>query len=266
MRSIHPSAIIHSSAQLGDNITIGPYAIVEKDVVIQNSCILEAHTILHAGTHLGENVHIHSFAAIGGLPQDIHFDVNTPSFVRIGSHTTIREGVTIHRATQSNQATTIGENCLLMASCHVGHDSIVNNHVILTNNVLLAGHVHVEPYVIIGGAVCIHQFVRIGESAMLSGFCAFSKDIPPFSIAGGERNRLAGLNLIGLRRRGFSQDTIRDIKNCYQAIFQSPSTLYAQKALELENNHFAKTPQGQHFIQFFKNTSKRPILTPKISH
>ncbi len=181
---IHPTALIQEGARLGA------------------CCVIHAHAVISGHCELGEGVVVHPFAVIGGDPQDVSFDANTQSGVRIGARTVIREHVTINRATKNGTSTEIGSDCFLMASCHVAHDCRVGDRVVITNAVLLAGHVLVGDRAFLGGGAVIHQFCRIGESAMIGGGARISRDVAPYTLAT-ERNAMIGLNFVGLRRRGF---------------------------------------------------------------
>ncbi len=198
--SIHPTAIVEEGAQLGAGCVIHAHAIIRK------------HTVLAAG------VSVHPFAVIGGDPQYLKFDPATQSSARIGKGTIVREHVTINRSIHSGQATTVGERCFLMANAHVGHDSQVADDVVLANNVMLAGHVEVGSFTFVGGGAGIHQFVRIGEGAMVGGLTRLTKDVAPFLMVA-ERDEVPGFNVVGLKRRGFSREAIRELKACFRAVF-----------------------------------------------
>lgn len=250
---MHPEAKVDSSAR------IGPFCVIEEGAYIGPGCLIDSHVVIKKGTSLGASVSIGSFSVIGGLPQDLNFNQDSVSTVIIGDATVIREGVTIHRSKYAGAKTVIANNCYLMAQCHVGHDCEVGPYAIITNNVLLAGHVQVGAYANIGGGACVHQFVRIGSYSMLGGFSAVVKDIPPYCLSA-RRNELIGLNLVGLRRHGFSPVVIQDIKNAYQLMFSGEGT-YVQKATDCIQKQLFKTPEGANFFQFFLE-SKRGCLNP----
>jgi len=258
---IHPSAIVSTEAKVGAGVKIGPYCLVEEDTTIGDKCVLHSHVVIKKGTHLGQGCIIHPFAVLGDDPQDIAFDSVIKSGVKIGALCQIRESFTVHRSTRENGFTQIGESCLLMAGSHVGHDCQLGNHVILVNQVMLAGHVRVGDYAFFGGGCGVHQFVEIGESVMLGGNGSYSGCIPPFLLVSG-RDCIHGINLVGLRRRGFSRDEIREIKHLYQQIFRTPGERnYKRKALELANSGTAQTSRGQQFLHFFSNL-RRPLARP----
>jgi UDP-N-acetylglucosamine acyltransferase len=253
---LHPTAIIRPSAKLGANVSVGPYAIVEAGVEIGDGSQLEAHTIVRVGSVLGQGVKVDSFAVIGGEPQDLKFDPATPSGVQIGDHTVLREGVTIHRSTKSGGYTTVGANCLLMGNSHVGHDCHVGDKVVMANCALLAGHIEVGDGCFLSGGTVFHQFMRIGEGVMVSGNARLGLDIPPFTLAA-ERNELHGLNLVGLRRRGYDAATIAEIKLLYKAVFAGGSP----RANALKAAPLAKSEPGKKFLAFFAG-GKRGFLRP----
>jgi UDP-N-acetylglucosamine acyltransferase len=216
--SIASSAEIHPTAQIGADVVIGPFAYVGPGAVIGDGCVLAPHAVVHRGATLGPGVRVDSFAVVGGDPQMIGFDPATESGVVIGAGTHLREHVTVHRSTKPGERTIVGEHCYLMANSHVGHDSKVEDRVTLANNVMLAGHVHVGSHCFLGGGSGIHQFVRVGEGAMVGGNASISRDVPPFTIVA-ERNALYGLNLVGLRRRKFDHAQVAELKRCFRAVY-----------------------------------------------
>lgn len=251
--SIHPTAIIDPAAEVAEGCTIGAYAIVEAGVKLGPGCVLAAHAIVRTGSILEENVRVDSFAVIGGDPQDLSFDPVTSSGVRIGAGTVLREGVTVHRSTEEGGFTTVGPGGLLMGNSHVGHDARVGARVVLANGTLLAGRTLVGDHVFFGGNSGLHQHNRVGESAIIAGTFAPTADVPPYTLFSG-RNEVHGLNLVGLKRRGFGTEVIGDIKRCYRAVYETRSVKKnAEAALEAG---LACTPQGKHFLEFFL-TGKR---------
>lgn len=228
---IHPTAIIEDGAHLGAD------------------CEIQAHALIKHGAVLGDRVVVHPFAVIGGDPQDLKFDRTTPSGVRIGSGTTIREQVTINRSTRPGGFTEIGENCFLMAASHVAHDCVVGRHVVLANAVLLAGHVQVGDHAFLGGGAVFHQFIRVGESAMVSGGSRISLDLAPFLMVA-ERNEIVGLNLVGLRRRGFSRAAIGELKAAFRTVYFTPGNIRTVAAAALAEDCFA-TVEARRFLEFF---------------
>ena len=227
---IHPTAILEKGAQLGADCHVHPYAIVKK------------------GAILGDRVAVHPFAVVGGDSQDLKFDPAVPSGVRIGAGTTIRESVTINRSTVAGSCTEVGSDCLLMACCHVAHDCTVGNRVVIANAVLLAGHVQIGDRTFLGGGAVIHQFVRIGESAMIGGGARISSDVAPFCLAT-ERNTVYGLNMVGLRRRGFERDVLSEIKQAFRETLARGGNLRARAAAELASGRYT-SPEARAFLEF----------------
>lgn len=246
---IHSTAIIGRSAIIPDDSEIGPYSVIEDDVILGGGCRIGAHVVLRAGTHLEAGVVVHSGAVLGGEPQDIHFDPSIRSGVSVGSQTQIRELVTISRSSKEGEQTVIGKGCFLMAASHVAHDCVLGERVVLANAALLAGHVQIGRYSFLGGSAGIHQFCRVGESVMVGGNAAITLDLPPFTMAA-DRNRLAGLNLVGLRRRGFSREVIADLKNCFSAVYRNGGNARSAAAEALDQQ-VAKTEEGLSFLAFF---------------
>jgi UDP-N-acetylglucosamine acyltransferase len=228
---IHPTALVEDGAQLGADCEIMARAIVTRHAV------------------LGERVIVHPGAVVGGDPQYLKFDRATPSFVRVGQDTVIRENVTLNRAIHAGKSTVIGERCFLMANSHVGHDCTLGDDVVLANNVMLAGHVDVGSFTFIGGGAGIHQFCRIGESAMISGLSRISRDLAPFTI-NAERDEVSGLNLVGLKRRGFSRAAIRELKLAFRAVYFGLGNIRTLAATALVNGGY-ETAEARSFLEFF---------------
>ena len=220
---IHATAIVHPTAQIGEGVAIGPYAIVEENVVIGKGTTIGAHAVICKWTQLGENNQIFHMASIGAPPQDLKYK-GEECWTRLGNGNVIREFATIHRGTTSGHAETVlGDNNLMMAYSHVAHDCRVGSGNVFANSATLAGHVTVQDNVILGGLVAIHQFVTIGSYSMLGGGTLVGQDIPPYMIAtSGKRDaKLRGLNLIGLKRRGFSDEVINNLKKAYKTLYMA---------------------------------------------
>lgn len=253
---IHPTAILAPDVQLGDGVEIGPYSIIGSDVVIGKNTVIGPHVVIDDYTRIGEGCRIFQFCSIGALPQDLKFGGEKTRVV-IGNFNTIREFVTIHRSTLADIGVTIlGDHNLIMAYCHIAHNCKLGNHVIMSNVATLAGHVHVEDYAIISGLTGVHQFSTIGAHAFIGGASGVAKDIPPYTLANGNHTKLFGLNLIGLQRRGFSEETIKALKDAYRIVFRSDMLLGA--ALEKVQNEVEDFPEVHYFINFIKE-SKRGI-------
>jgi UDP-N-acetylglucosamine acyltransferase len=220
MNFIHPTAVIAPDASLGEGVSIGPYSIVENGVEIGSHCRIEGHAVIKTGTTLGANNFVADAAILGAAPQHARCPDKIGSLI-IGNGNTFRENVTAHRALDPNNATRIGDGCLLMVNSHVGHDCVIGSNVIMANNVMLAGHVSVADRAYISGAVGVHQFCRIGTLAMVGGQAHVTKDVPPFVTVDGVSSKIVGLNLVGLKRNGFNLEEIRKLKKAYRVAFRS---------------------------------------------
>ncbi|RKY56615.1 MAG: acyl-[acyl-carrier-protein]--UDP-N-acetylglucosamine O-acyltransferase [Candidatus Neomarinimicrobiota bacterium] len=256
MENIHPTAIIHPEASIGKDVTISPYSWINKNVTIGDNSQIGSHTVLLPGTHIGKECKVLHHAVLGEIPQDLKFGGETTT-VEIGDRTTIREFVTVNRGTKDHWKTVVGSDCLIMAYAHIAHDCIVGNNVIMANAVNLSGHVEIENWAIIGGMVGVHQFVKIGQHSFIGGHYRVTKDIPPYIIAAGEPIAYHGINIIGLRRRGFTSETIRTIKQIYQLIFRSDYNV--SDAIEKIENEGKLIPEIQNVVKFIKN-SERGII------
>lgn len=219
MSRIHPYAVVSPSAQIGQNVEIGAFCVIEDNVIIADGCSLASHVVIKAGTRLGPDNHVYEHAVLGGLPQHAS-PKEAPGELVLGARNTIREFVTMHRSLHMQGVTRIGCDNLFMAGSHVGHDSNVGTRVILTNNVLLAGHVTVEDRANLSGGAAVHQFCRIGRLAMVGGHARIKKDVPPFVMVDDATSMIVGLNFIGLRRNGFTSDDIQQLKDAYRLIFR----------------------------------------------
>ena len=218
---IHPSAIVSGQARLGDNNRIGPNVIIEDDVQLGDDNALMAGVVLKAGTRLGNGNTVHEYAVLGGLPQDIHFDAATTSWLEIGDHNTLREYVTINRASQDQATTRVGNHNYLMTEVHLGHDCVLGDHIVIAPGTGLGGFVEVADRAFISGGVMVHQFVHIGGYAMVGGNAKITRNVLPYMITDGVPARVRGLNLVGLQRAGFSREDIRTLKTAYQLIHRS---------------------------------------------
>ena len=251
----HPTAVIHPDAILADDIEIGPYAVIEGAARIGSGCIIQAHAIIGAHVEMGERNEIGCGAIIGGDPQDFAFKKTTQSRVQIGNDNRIREYATIHRGTAEGSATVVGDQCFLMAGAHLGHNVRLGSHVIIANNSMLGGHVSVEDRVFIGGGCVFHQHVRIGRLAICQGASAFSKDIPPFTMAA-ERNGIAGLNSVGMRRAGIDSAQRADIKAAFALLYRS--RMNVTQALEMSALRLW-SDEARTFWDFVSGSGKRGL-------
>jgi len=218
--NIHPTAIVSPRAELGKECQIGPYCVVEDDVTLGDGCVLGAHVVVKRGSILGPRNELAENSVVGGKPQHAKLGAEFGR-VRIGQGNQIREHATIHAAFKPGNETVVGDGNLIMVNVHVAHDAVIGNHVVLVNNVMIAGHVTIENRAYVGGAAGIHQFCRIGQLAMVGGQAHISQDVPPFVMVDGATTRIVGLNLVGLRRNGFSDEDRLQLKAAYRLIFRS---------------------------------------------
>ena len=251
-----PLAYVHPDAIIADNVIIEPFATIYQDVTIGEGTKIGSNVSIMPGVRIGKNCQIFPGAVIGAVPQDLKFK-GEYSTVEIGDNTTIREFVTINRGTSAKGKTVVGSNCLLMAYVHVAHDCIVGNNVILVNNTQLAGEVIVDDYAILGGMVAVHQFVRVGSHVMISGGSLVRKDVPPFIKAGREPLSYVGINSIGLRRRNFSNEKIREVQEIYRYIYQKG--LNISQAVEIIEAEMPASTERDEVLLFIKD-SKRGII------
>ena len=257
---IHPTAHVAITAVLPPRVRIGAFAIVEEGAVLGAGCVIGDHAIVRSGCELGADVVVDSFAVVGGAPQ-MRGLVPTMGRVRIGARTVLREGVTVNRPTLTGGVTSVGDDCLLMANSHVGHDCVIGDGVTLANNVMLAGHVHIAGGTFVGGGAGVHQFVRVGEGAIVGGNASISYDVPPYVIAA-ERNQIHGLNLVGLRRSKMPSACVADLKRCYHAVYCGPGDLRARVEQLLSASSCGGADAGQRFLQFFAG-GKRGFCRPR---
>lgn len=251
---IHPTAIVHEGAQVADNVEIGPYAIIGEHVSIGSGTTIGPHTVIEGWTEIGCDNRIFQFASIGAAPQDLKYR-GEKALLKIGDRNTVREFATLHRGTADGGGeTVVGNDNLFMAYSHVAHDCILGNQVILANGATLAGHVEVDDFAILGGLCAVHQFTRIGSHVMISGGSMVTQDVPPFSIAQGDRAKTVGINQIGLKRRGFSDEAVRGIKQAYKLIFRSG--LRTEEALEQIAKEIKDCPEVEKFSEFVRNSAR----------
>jgi UDP-N-acetylglucosamine acyltransferase len=256
---VHPTAVVARPAELGRGVRIGPYAVIGPRVRLGAGTWVGAHAVVEGRTSVGADNRIFPFASVGGPPQDLKYR-GEPSCLEIGCGNAIREYVTMNPGTEAGgMVTRVGNGSLFMASAHVGHDCDVGDAVVLANSAALAGHVVVEAHAIIGGLAGVHQFTRIGESAMCGAGAMVSQDVPPFCTASGDRARLFGLNLIGLRRRGFSDDTVRALKRAYRALFLGDEP--REQALARARAAGGHVPEVAQLVAFVEG-SERGVCRP----
>jgi UDP-N-acetylglucosamine acyltransferase len=259
--SIHPFAVVDPAARLGTDVQIGPFCVVGADVELGDRVKLTSHVVVEGHTQVGADTVIYPFASIGHAPQDLKYS-GEPSRLIIGCRNRIREHVTMNPGTAGGgMMTQVGDDCLFMMSSHVAHDCIVGNKVILANNATLAGHVEVGDHAILGGLSAVHQFVRIGAHAMIGGMSGVENDVIPYGLVMGERARLAGLNLVGLERRGFSREDVRELRAVYKFIFQGDGTL--AERTEAASVEHGGSPLVAQVLSFIRNRNSRALCLPR---
>jgi UDP-N-acetylglucosamine acyltransferase len=256
--SIHPTAIVAHGAELGPGVDIGPFCTVGRDVVIEAGAKLISHVVVEGRTRIGEGVQLFPFCTIGLAPQDMKYR-NEPTGCEIGAHTLVREHCTIHRGTATGVGVTrIGTDCMLMAVVHVAHDCQIGSYVIVANNAVMGGHVSIGDHAVVGGAAAIHQFVRIGRAAMIGGVSGVEGDVIPFGSVIGNRARLAALNVIGLRRRGFDKTAIQRLHLAFKALY-SKQGVFAHR-LEATRAKFGTDPLVSEILAFIDAPSHRGLI------
>ena len=253
---IHPTAIVDPNAKLGEGVSIGPYSIVEGRVSIGDGTVIGAHRLITGNTSIGKNNRIFTGAIVGSEPQDVKFH-SEETFLEIGDDNVIREYATLNPGTGEGSKTIIGNDNWIMIQAHIGHNSVLANHIKLVNGVMLGGHVNIEDYAIVGGGTPVHQFVRIGRHAMIGGGFRVVQDVAPFMIAGDEPLRIYGVNQVGLERQNVSKEAIELLKRAHKTIFRKNLTL--KEALHELTIEFPQTEEIRHLINFL-NTSNRGIV------
>ncbi len=253
MSYISDQAYIHPEAKMGANVTVEPFAFIDKNAEIGEGTLIMSGANVRAGARIGKNCRIFPGAVIGGIPQDLKFK-GEDSLAIIGDNTTVRECVTVNRGTASKGYTKVGNNCLLMAYSHIAHDCVISDSVIVGNATQLAGEVEVDHHAILSGGTLIHQFTRIGAHVMIQGGTRLGKDIPPYIIAGREPVCYSGVNLVGLRRHGFSNEKINEIQEIYRTIYQSGYNF--TDAINKIEKEFEETPEMRFIVDFVKNSPR----------
>ena len=256
---IHPTAVIEHGADISDDVSIGPFSYIGSQVTLCSGVKIKSHVVVTGNTEVGEQTVIYPFSVIGEIPQDLKFS-GEKTFLKIGKRNKIREHVTINTGTAGGGGlTSIGNDCLFMAGCHVAHDAIINNKVIVANNGAIAGHCIIEDDVIIGGLSGIHQFVRIGRGAIIGALTMVTNDVIPFGLVQGPRGTLDGLNLIGLKRRGVERRDISELRAAFQTLAQGDGTFQdrAKKLTEESTSDYVDA-----ILNFILGESDRSFLTP----
>jgi UDP-N-acetylglucosamine acyltransferase len=254
--SISNLAFVSKNATLGKNVVVHPFATIHDDVVIGNNTIIHPNAVIYPGARIGEDCEIFPGAVVAVIPQDLKFE-GEQTTVEIGNHTKIRECVTIHRATKDKWVTRIGDNCLLMTYVHVAHDCQIGNNVILASYTGLSGHVSIDDWAILEGKVAAQQFVHIGKHTFIGGASLIRKDVPPYIKAAREPLTFAGVNSVGLRRRGYSDETVREIEDIYRTLYVQNSNL--TKGIEAVRNTMSKSEISEEIISFVEKSDKGVI-------
>lgn len=250
---IHPTAIVHPEAKLGANCVVGPYCIIGEHVELGEACKLHAHVVIDGHTRLGKANEVYPFASLGLKTQDLKW-AGGVTRVEIGDHNTIREGVTVHSATEDGGVTRLGSNNSLLAYAHVAHDCTVGDHVVMSNVATLAGHVTVESHAIIGGLTAIHQFCRIGKLAMIGGCARVIQDIPPYMLAEGSPAAPRTVNKVGMERNGISEEAQTALRQAYKILHRAGLTI--SNALERIETELPSLPEVQHFVNFVRASER----------
>ena len=255
-----PLAVVHPEAQIGKNVTVEPFAFIEKDVVIGDNCRIYPHAVVLEGSRIGKGCHIFPGAVISGIPQDLKF-AGEKTTAEIGDHTTVRECVTVNRGTASRGKTIVGNNCLLMAYSHIAHDCILKNNIIIGNASQIAGEVEIDDFAILSGSVLVHQFTRISQHVMIQGGSRVGKDIPPYTLIGRDPIAYCGINIVGLRRRGFTNQQVFLIQDIYRTLYtRGLNNTDALLAIETE---YEASKERDMILNFIKS-SKRGIVRGSI--
>jgi UDP-N-acetylglucosamine acyltransferase len=257
---IHPTAIVDPKARLGVNVEIGPYSVIGEHVRLDDGVVLKSHVVIDGRTTVGAGTVIYPFASLGHPPQDLKFH-GEPSELIIGKNNTIREHTTMNPGTEGGgMKTIVGDNCLFMMSTHVAHDCRIGNHVIMANNATLGGHVQVGDYALIGGLAAVHQFIRIGPFAVIGGMSGVESDVIPYGRVKGDRAFLAGLNLIGLERNGFSKDQVKNLQRAFNELFGDEGTM--DQRIEAVSSDFSSDSAVMQIIDFARSKTRFPLCAP----
>jgi UDP-N-acetylglucosamine acyltransferase len=258
---IHPTALVDPAARIGAEVEIGPYCIVGPKAILHDRVRLLSHVVIEGCTEIGADTIVYAFANLGGPPQHLAHKGEDTRLV-IGERNTIREHVTMHTGTVlGGGLTQVGSDGLFMVASHVAHDCMVDDNVVMANNATLGGHVHVGSYVFMGGLSAVHQHTRIGRSAFIGGLAAVTKDVIPFGSVWGVYAHLEGLNLVGLKRRGFSREQVRDLRSAYRLLFAPEGTF--QERIEDMSLEFAHSADAMEIVAFIRADANRPICLPR---
>lgn len=260
--TIHPTAVISPHARIGQDVTIGPYCVIGDKVTLGDNCVLHSHVVIDGDTEIGEGTQVFPFASIGTAPQDLKYN-GEPTRLVIGKRNRIREHVTINPGTAGDKSLTqIGDDNLLMIGVHIAHDCMIGNHNVFANNATLAGHVKIGNHVTIGGLSAVHQFSRIGDQAMIGGMSGVEGDVIPYGLVMGERAKLAGLNLVGLERRGFEKADIQLLMKVFKSLFLGTDGTFKQRLETVRETHNDNSVVSA-MIAFIETANTRPLCQAK---
>lgn len=261
MANIHPSSVVDPQAKLADSVSIGPFCVVGANVELGDDVVLHSHVVVDGDTSIGAGTEIYPFACIGLAPQDLKFR-GEKTRLEIGARNKIREYVTMNPGTEGGGALTkVGDDCLFMVGSHVAHDCVVGHHVILANNATLAGHVRLGDFAIVGGLSAVHQFVRIGPHAMIGGMSGVEHDVIPYGSVMGDRASLCGLNIVGLKRRGFDKETIHRMRSAYRMLFADEGTI--KERVDDVSDVFGEEEAVAQILEFVRAQSSRGLTQPR---
>lgn len=252
---VHPTALVSPQAELGQGVEIGPFAVIEDQVVVGDETRIDSHVVVNSNVTIGRGNHIYPFAAIGTDPQDLTYQGQETSLV-VGDENIIREYVTFHRGSpKGGGVTKVGSQGMFMAYTHVAHDCQVGDHVVMANVATLAGHVQVEDWAAISAMSAVHQFGRVGAHSFVGAVCGVPQDVPPFCMVAGNRAQLYGLNTVGLKRRGFSEETLSDLKQAYRILFRNKGSLMATNLSQVEEE-LGHVPEVKHLVEFVRASER----------
>lgn len=260
MAKVHSTAVIEDGARIGADVEIGPFCVIGRDVAVGEGSVLHSHVVVAGNTTIGTNARIYPFASVGSQPQDLKFQGELTR-LEIGDNVTIRENTTLNPGTEGGGGVTrLGNHVHILAGAHVAHDCLIGDHVIMVNNVMLAGHCVVGSHAILGGGSGFHQFVRVGPHAFVGAMSAVAADVIPYGMVLGNRARLTGLNIVGLKRRGFSRDEIHGLRQAYRLLFANEGTL-RERADDVARS-YAGQPLVEEILDFIRAASDRQLCTP----
>ena len=255
MADIHPTAVIHPSAKIADDVKIGPFCVVGENVTLGEGCVLISHVVLEGPSTFGKNNEFHPFCRIGGKSQDLKYKCE-PTYLEVGDNNVFREYATINRATDAGDATRVGSNCLFLVSCHAGHDCQIGDNVIFSGYATAAGHVTIGDYAILAGCCAVHQFCYIGAHSMVAAMARVAQDVLPYTIVEGHPASTRAINVVGMQRRGFTEDDVRSVKLAYRKLFVNKELTVEQALVEMESSKYADNACMKEIINSVKSSER----------